>query len=276
MKLALCTISFRHELISLQQLASWANTRGFSAIELWAPHARTLQPSIELDEKGLIAGKLPVSMISDYLPLQATPSDLKERSIASSRLAGRWHVELLRTFAGNLASQNISAEDRRYFTKQLREAAIIADDHGIKLLIETHPDTLADTLASTLQLLDEVDHNALGINFDFLHVWEGGDDPIEAYFALKDKVHYYHLKNVTDHGKLDVFHSSNVYSPAGSRLGMVPLFNGIVDYHRLFATILQHSNNYGSLEWFGEDTARVLEADAKLLACEQLRSLKVS
>lgn len=262
MRLALCTISFRHELVSLQQLATWAKPRGFDAIELWAPHARSLKSSIALDGRGLVAGKLPISMLSDYLPLQAAEGTLREKAEASCRLANLWQTKLLRTFAGNQPSAQISSEDRTYFTRQMRLACEIAASHGLTLLIETHPDTLADTLSSTLQLLEEVDHEALGVNFDFLHVWEGGDDPLEALSALKDKVHYYHLKNVRHRKDLNVFQSGNVYSPAGSRDGMVPLFEGVLDYQLYLDVLLNEIVAYGSLEWFGNDAASVIEADA--------------
>lgn len=275
MKLALCTISFRHELVSLQQVATWAQPRGFDAIELWAPHARSLKSSHELDGRGLIAGKLPISMLSDYLPLQATEGALREKAEASCRLANLWQTKLLRTFAGNQQSATISKEDRFYFTRQLRLSSEIVASYGLKLLIETHPDTLADTLKSTLQLLEDVNHEALGVNFDFLHVWEGGDDPLDAHRALKDKVHYYHLKNVTDRKKLSVFQSGNVYSPAGSREGMVPLFEGALDYQLYLDRLLNQSGTYGSLEWFGNDSASVIEADAnRITGLEAVRSLK--
>ena len=274
MKLALCTISFRHQLVSLSQLATWAMPRGFKAIELWAPHARSLNPEEDLDANGFVSGVLPISMVSDYLPLQADPRVFRNMALVSSRLANRWAVKQLRTFAGNVASKAISADQRRFYTKQLREAAVIAADHGLKLLIETHPDTLADTLASTLQLLEDVDHDALGVNFDFLHVWEGGDDPIEAHSVLQDKVHYYHLKNVRRFEDLCVFQSGNVYSPAGSRQGMVPLFEGVLDYHAYFSLILKHTNAYGSLEWFGDNGFNVIEVDAKEILSFSARSVK--
>ena len=42
------------------------------------------------------------------------------------------------------------------------------------VLLETHPNTLTDTLPSTIELLEEVNHPNLKINLDFLHIWESG------------------------------------------------------------------------------------------------------
>lgn len=44
MRLALCTISFRHHLVSIGELARFARGHGFDGIELWGVHARNLGP----------------------------------------------------------------------------------------------------------------------------------------------------------------------------------------------------------------------------------------
>ncbi|WP_282103154.1 MULTISPECIES: DUF6005 family protein [unclassified Leisingera] len=44
MKISLCTISFRHQLIGLKDIAYWARDNGFKGIELWAIHARNQSP----------------------------------------------------------------------------------------------------------------------------------------------------------------------------------------------------------------------------------------
>ena len=41
MRLAICTISFRHHVISLDELASFAQAERFYGIELWEPTPRT-------------------------------------------------------------------------------------------------------------------------------------------------------------------------------------------------------------------------------------------
>lgn len=38
MKISLCTISFRHQLIDLKDIAFWARDTGFQGIELWGVH----------------------------------------------------------------------------------------------------------------------------------------------------------------------------------------------------------------------------------------------
>ena len=49
MKVSLCTITFRHHLLSIEDIANWARCNGFQGIELWGAHARNLAARPELD-----------------------------------------------------------------------------------------------------------------------------------------------------------------------------------------------------------------------------------
>lgn len=119
------------------------------------------------------------------------------------------------------------------------------------LLLETHPQTLTDNVESTLRLLEEVDHPALKVNFDVLHIWESGAYPIEAFHTLQPCIHHFHFKNISSKEKLTVFNPANVYAAAGSRDGMVPLFEGLIDFEAFIDYVSSHTNIDASLEWFG-------------------------
>ncbi|KIC23262.1 3-dehydroshikimate dehydratase, partial [Leisingera sp. ANG-M6] len=61
--------------------------------------------------------------------------------------------------------------------------------------------------------------------------------------------------------RLDVFAPANVYSAAGSRDGMVPLFEGAYDYSTLMAELAQDPACEASLEWFGDAVFQTLKGD---------------
>ncbi|KIC20023.1 sugar phosphate isomerase/epimerase family protein [Leisingera sp. ANG-Vp] len=260
MKISLCTISFRHQLIDLKDIAFWARDNGFQGIEMWGVHARSQPPLAIHNAQWMAAQGLSVPMISDYLPLH-DPELLRSRTLALCAQARTWGAAKMRTFAGQQASSAATADEHRQITRALREACVIAADHGLRLLVETHPGTLADTLAATCDLIDATSHDALAINFDALHVWEGGDDPVEARRLLLPRIAHYHLKNVSARERLEVFSPGNVYSAAGSRDGMVPLFEGAYDYSSLLSALECDPGCEVSLEWFGASVFQTLSRD---------------
>jgi 3-dehydroshikimate dehydratase len=272
--LSLCTISFRHQLISLEQIAQWAARHRFQGIELWGVHAKNLADRPEYDIDWLRSKQLFVPMVSDYLPLHGDRKPALDKATQLCRLTQLWGAHKLRTFAGDRASSEISPEERRAWVARMRELCEVADAHGIYLVVETHPNSLADTPASTLQLLEEVDHPALRLNFDVIHVWEAGADPFAVLRELEPFVVHMHLKNIAARELLSVFAPANVYAPAGNRAGMVQLFDGAFDFRRFLRFVMTDSQLSwesldASLEWFGADVLSTLAHD-----CHQLRQLE--
>lgn len=268
MTISLCTISFRHQLISLGEIASFARTSGFDGIELWGAHARSLGTHKDKHADWLGDYGLTVPMISDYLPLEGDEESLRRKTVELCLLARRWKASKIRTFAGGKASVDTTATDRQHLVARLRQVAAIVESYGIHLLVETHPNTLADTAASTIRLIEEVNHPAMAINFDVLHVWEAGDDPVALHRSIGEFVQHYHLKNIIDRRYLGVFSPGNVYSAAGDRKGMTPLFEGAVDYAAVIARIPDIMAADVSLEWFGNDPMAVLSRDCQALRQE--------
>ncbi|WP_107851494.1 sugar phosphate isomerase/epimerase family protein [Oceanimonas marisflavi] len=268
MKIALCTISFRHQLVSLAELAIWAQANQFQGIELWGAHARNLAGQPHYDSDWLAGFGLEVPMLSDYLPTEGPRREMRQQTLSLCALARHWGAKRIRTFAGRCGSHDTTAPQRAAIAACLREQSMMAADHGLELLVETHPGTLADCGASTLRLLDEVNHPAFKLNFDTLHVWEGGDDPLTLLRQLRPYVGYFHLKNVHSREQLSVFSPANVYAAAGERRGMVPLFEGELDYRDFLAALLdeQDPEVSASLEWFGHDSFEVLRRDRRIIA----------
>ncbi|MDG5472152.1 sugar phosphate isomerase/epimerase [Jeotgalibacillus sp. ET6] len=265
MKLSLCTITYRHHLLSMNDLALFASANGFSSIELWGIHAENLSSQPNLNAEWLKKHGLTVSMISDYLPLHAPVDELQHKVMRVQELAERWQTGHIRTFAGQKGSGHTTPAERSGMVKKIRQICQWLEGDQ-KLLIETHPNTLADTLESTISLLQEVGHPALAINFDVLHIWEGKSDPVEAFLTLEPAIKHLHLKNIASRDQLNVFEPANVYAAAGDRNGMVSLFEGAVDYTCFFRKLASKLDLLpGSLEWFGPNPDHVLKKDRKAI-----------
>lgn len=268
MKYSVCTISFRHQLISLENIAHWAKSHRFDAIELWGVHAKNLRHTPEYNREWLAEQGLAISMVSDYLPLEGHSKTSLANAQEMCALTNSWGASKLRTFSGGKGSADISPSDRKAWVTRLREYCQVAQDHGLQLVVETHPNTLADTLPSTLQLIEEVNHPALRINFDVIHVWEMGSDPQMALEQLAPLIVHLHFKNITERSLLTVFNPGNVYAPAGSREGMTSLFQGAYDFNEFLTYLLTQSSLAvedmdASLEWFGPDVFTTLNEDRK-------------
>ncbi|MBX2808862.1 MAG: sugar phosphate isomerase/epimerase [Cellvibrionaceae bacterium] len=266
MKLSVCTISFRHQLTSLEQIATWSHQHGFQGIELWGVHAKNLCDFPQYNPQWLNTKNLKVSMISDYLSLQGDEACAIKKMQDLCALAHFWQVKKIRTFAGDQASVSVNKQQRKKWVQRLQTLCTIAATQGVDLVVETHPNTLADTLESTLALLQEVNHSHLKINFDVIHLWEAGNDPQQAFSRLAPYIVHMHLKNISDHRLLHIFKPANVYAPAGNREAMVSLFEGAFDFqHFLRFVIQQQQLNWQlldvSLEWFGEKVCYTLAKD---------------
>ncbi|MGM0838391.1 MAG: sugar phosphate isomerase/epimerase family protein [Bacillota bacterium] len=263
MKLSLCTISFRHHLQSIDQIAHWAKTHGFQGIELWGVHAKNLAEDIHYGSEWLGSYNLETSMLSDYLTLDAPLPALMAEMNDLCSLAHRWGTNKIRTFAGRKGSADITRLERIELVSRMKMLCKMAEAEGMQLLVETHPNTLTDNPSSTLQLLEETDLPALRVNFDVLHIWESGVDPVYGLKQLRPYVSHFHFKNIKSRTQLGVFAPNNVYAAAGNREGMVSLFEGAVDYRLFLREAADMIEVEASLEWFGSNVKDILAKDSK-------------
>lgn len=275
MKYSLCTISFRHQLISFTDIVQFAYENGFEGIELWGTHAQNLymqeRETTERELDFLKDKNLEVTMISDYLDISLLADFQKtlEKCEQLVTLSNWFNTNKIRTFAGQKGSEDFSEQERKEYVERIRMICDLFAPHNMYILLETHPNTLTDTLPSTLKLLEEVNHPYLKINLDFLHIWESGADPVDSFHRLKPWIQHYHFKNISSAEYLHVFEPNNVYAAAGSRIGMVPLFEGIVNYDEIIREV-RDTDHFASLEWFGHNAKDILKEEMKALTNRKL------
>lgn len=275
MKYSLCTISFRHQLISFTDIVQFAYENGFEGIELWGTHAQNLymqeRETTEREIDYLKDKNLEITMISDYLDISLLADFQKTMGKCEQlvTLANWFNTNKIRTFAGQKGSEDFSEQERKEYVKRIRMICDLFAQHNMYILLETHPNTLTDTLPSTLKLLEEVNHPYLKINLDFLHIWESGADPIDSFQRLKPWIQHYHFKNISSAEYLHLFEPNNVYAAAGSRIGMVPLFEGIVNYDEIIREV-RDTDHFASLEWFGHNAKDILKEEMRALTSRKL------
>ena len=270
MNLFICTISFRHQLVSIEELVNWASANHFQGIELWGIHAKNLSDQPDYNKDWLQQKGLRTTMLSDYLPLFSEGKTLFYATQQLCRLCKHWGSTKIRTFAGEQSSASTGQQQRQQLVQRLRDICDWLQDDKLDLVIEAHPNTFADSVTSIQYLFEKVNRPNLKLNFDVLHIWESGAEVLEALRTLAPHINHFHLKNISAADKLDVFSPPNVYAAAGKREGMVPLFEGAVDYKAFFDYLhsqpqLQLSDIDASLEWFGHQSKSVLGRDRYLI-----------
>ncbi|MBC7288174.1 MAG: sugar phosphate isomerase/epimerase [Armatimonadetes bacterium] len=70
----------------------------------------------------------------------------------------------------------------------IHEVTEVAKSAGVKISIKPHVGAAVYNTATALRMLESVDTEWVGINFDPTHVYREGDDPIEAMTALKNHI----------------------------------------------------------------------------------------
>ncbi|MCR2807144.1 sugar phosphate isomerase/epimerase family protein [Paenibacillus soyae] len=270
MRMSLCTISFRHQLVSFAAIVDYMKKERFDGVEMWGVHAMGMYEQdrraseerlSELEDAGMS-----VSMLSDYLDIGS------EEAFASAerkcdkliRLAEWLGTRRIRTFAGGVSSAAIESAERELYTERLRKLCRRCEGHGMQLVVETHPGTLADSLDSTLTLLSDIGGHRLKLNFDVLHVWEFGGDLMQTLHVLEPWIEHFHFKNIASPSRVSLFEPGNIYSASGDRDGMVPLAQGFLDYRKV-AEEAARIDCFASLEWFGPSPFEALSVDVAWL-----------
>jgi sugar phosphate isomerase/epimerase len=91
-------------------------------------------------------------------------------------------------------------KDREWATETflagLREVAERAETVGVDVLVEPEPDLLVETTDQFLDLMDRVDSDRVGCNFDAGHLYCVGEDPAEMVERLAPYTGHYHLEDI--------------------------------------------------------------------------------
>lgn len=99
------------------------------------------------------AAGLRVASYGSYWRAGTSSADEAEAVLETARILGAPRV---RVWAGELGSERADADTRARVVHALRSIARRAADLSLGIAVEHHPDTLSDTAAMTLRLLDEV------------------------------------------------------------------------------------------------------------------------
>ncbi|MGC0417900.1 sugar phosphate isomerase/epimerase family protein [Embleya sp. AB8] len=151
--LGLCSVTFRR--LPAAEVARRAADAGLAAIEWGADvHAPAGEPGTVRAVRA-VSDRYGLVCCSYGSYFRATPAE-SAAFPAVARAAVLLGAPRVRVWAGGTGSRSALPDERHETVHCLREAARIAADHGLELATEFHGETLTDTVASTIRLLDEV------------------------------------------------------------------------------------------------------------------------
>jgi 3-dehydroshikimate dehydratase len=154
----------------------------------------------------------------------------------------------IRIWAGDTASAQASAEQRRAVVDACRAAAARAADAGVRLAFEYHRGTLTDTAESTVRLIEEVGHPAVSTYWQ-PPVGLGDDDALAGLRQVLPWVSAVHVFS---------------WWPSTERL---PLDERADLWRRVFGLLHGTGRPYDALlEFVPGDSPERLVADARTLA----------
>ncbi len=158
-------------------------------------------------------------------------------------------------------AENLSFDEKvLVVAEKLYEPVRLADDMGVKVLLEPHG-PLTDTKEGLKGLLDALGNpDSLKINLDTGNSWLGGSDPVELAEAFKEDIYHIHWKD------LPAEMESQRGTMWGTGMGLIPLGTGAIDIAGVYNVLKDAPNvEYTTLEVAGDE--------AMLKSYEYLQSL---
>lgn len=138
----------------------------------------------------------------------------------------------IRVWAGRAGSAECSTEQRHRVAEDIGGLAALAAEHGLQVAVECHPETLTDTLPSTLQLLDDIKMSA-GVVRPYWQpvpgqrVGEAGKH-VDALLPLLRTVHVFAWS--ADGGRLPLRSAAPLWQDVLGRLARATEDDGTVRY----------------------------------------------
>lgn len=84
----------------------------------------------------------------------------------------------------------------RVFLENIKAAQKVAQDMGVKVLVEPEPGLLLENSAQFLDFIRDVPGDSVGLNFDIGHFYCVREDPEKLVYKLADYIGHFHLEDI--------------------------------------------------------------------------------
>ncbi|MFJ8826459.1 sugar phosphate isomerase/epimerase family protein [Streptomyces sp. NPDC102467] len=198
MKLAFSTLGVPG--LPLADVLRLATTHGYHGVELRAHPEEPVHPGLDAAGRANVAAEfkaagVEVVGIAGYARVAAVGDDaaVLEEIRALVDLARDVGAPFVRVFPGGGDEQSAEEADATA-ARRLGVAAEYAADRDVRVLLETHDSHRTGAAAS--RVVGPVGHRNVGVLWDVMHTWLGGEQPSVSYAALSPYLGYVQVKDI--------------------------------------------------------------------------------
>jgi len=157
-RIGICSVTLRH--LSPAEVVDISRDAGLQRIEWGADvHAPPSDPERVAQVRHCTeAAGLTVASYGSYWRAGVSPMPELAAVVAAAEVLG---APRIRVWAGETGTATSDDATWELIVGALREACVIARDHDVELALEFHPDTLTDSVETTLELLERVGDETL-------------------------------------------------------------------------------------------------------------------
>ena len=199
MKLAFSTLGVPG--LPVPDVLRLATAHGYHGIELRAHPEEPVHPGLSPAERADVAAEfkaagVEILSLGGYAKVAAPCED--DIVITEVRhlleLARDLGAPYIRVFPGGTEHQSPEEADA-VAARRLGRAAEYAADVGVRILLEAHDSHR--TGADAMRILGLVGHRQVGVVWDVMHTWLGGEQPSDSFAALSPHLGYVQVKDIS-------------------------------------------------------------------------------
>jgi sugar phosphate isomerase/epimerase len=277
MKFSFSTVAWRHKKINLEDMIYIISLLGYDGIEIWEKHLYGYETSLDSIKKQLSYCRLEVPMIVPYFDFTSSLKKWKQSIIAAERsiqFANALNCKLIRCFTGRIGSDHVTEKQRAACVDGIRIIAEKAKEYKLSLAIETHVNTLVDSIGATKQLIEDINMSNVALNLDFFNLFEIEDkiNLLELIDELYPYIFHIHVKNALK--KSGILSPFNFIMDRTRKINEIRnLKDGILDYDEVISHLIDHNyQRFVSIECFEFNRNPIRIAKEEIAYLSALRS----
>ncbi|MBM9510438.1 sugar phosphate isomerase/epimerase family protein [Actinacidiphila acididurans] len=197
MRLAFSTLGV--PALPVDQVVRLATEHGYHGVELRASSEEPVHPGLTADERREVVdlfgrAGIEILTVASYAKVAAAGDDspVLEEIGAALRLAADLGAAHVRVFPGGGDSPTAQADAMA--ARRLAAVAPLAEDLGVRVLLETHDSHRSG--ADVARVLGLVGHKSVGALWDVMHTWLAGEQPSVTHPVLAPYLGYVQVKDI--------------------------------------------------------------------------------